>query len=516
MIRRRNRTGAISEAGRPPGPPSRPAWLAMGLIAALLLADRLLVQPSMIRLMSDAPVINVAGRQRMLSQRLAKAALAVSVTRSGERARHLDELRRVLELWARSHRGLRRGDAFRSLPGRNSESIRRAFDALEPDYRRMRDAASTIIRGGSGWGEEAEAALHVILEAEDDYLWRMDVIVGLYEREARGRVDRLLQTGWAMTATNLIGLLVVALLILRPWARLIREQFAELRDARDELERRVRERTASLERANEALRIESRERERADRRHRELLERFSHVSRTNVIGEMATGLAHELNQPLGAIANYAEGCLVALERPRPAIGEVRAALDRILAMTLRAGEIIRRIRRFVSRQGPAVERVEPNALVAEVADLLRGEVERLGIALRTELAPDLPGVECDPVQVQQVLVNLVRNATDAVRAMGVEAPQIVMATVRGGPGQVSFEVSDNGEGIAGGRERQVFDAFFSTRADGMGMGLAISRTIVEAHQGRIEFESEPGVGTVFRVSIPSDGRDDAGTDGLHR
>jgi C4-dicarboxylate-specific signal transduction histidine kinase len=480
----------------------------------LLLADRLIVQPATVRLMTDAPVINVAGRQRMLSQRLAKAALAASASRPEERGRHLDELRGVLELWARSHRGLRQGDEARSLPGRNSEAIRRAFDALEPDYRRMRDAASTIVRGGP---EGGEAALAVILEAEDAYLARMDAIVGLYEREARDRIDHLLRTGWALTALNLAGLLAVALLILRPWARLIRVQFSELRDARDEQERRVRERTASLERANEQLRLESRERERADRRHRALLEQFSQVSRTNVIGEMASGLAHELNQPLGAIANYAEGCLVALGRPRPATDEVRAALERILAMTLRAGEIIRSIRRFVSRRDADVEPVDPNALVAEVAGLLRGDADRLRIDLQTELAPDLPNVLGDPVQLQQVLVNLVRNAIDAVLVAEVDRPRVVMATRRVDPGQVSLEVSDNGEGIAEDRKRRVFDAFFSTRADGMGMGLAISRTIVEAHQGRIAFESGPGLGTTFRVTIPGDGRDDdAGTDGLPR
>lgn len=516
MGRRQGGPGPPAEHDRPRWPPGRPAWLALAAIAAVLLADQLLVQPAMIRLTTDAPVINVAGRQRMLSQRLAKAALALSVSRPEGRGRHLNELRRVLDLWVRSHRGLRQGDASRSLPGRNSEAIHRALDALEPDYGRMHDAASTILRAGADGGKDAEVALAIILDAEGPYLTRMDAIVGLYEREARGRVARLRRIGWALTALNLAGLFAFGLLILRPWARLIRRQFAELRDARDELERRVEERTASLERANEQLRLESAERALADRRHRALLEQFSQVARTNVIGEMASGLAHELNQPLGAIANYAEGCLVALDRRRPEAEELRSALERILAMTLRAGEIIRRIRRFVCRRGPVVEPVEPNALVAEAAELLRGDAERLGIRLRMALAPGLPGVEGDPVQLQQVLVNLVRNAIDAIRSAEVERPQIVMATRRDESGAVAFEVSDNGEGIAEDRKPRVYDAFFSTRADGMGMGLAISRTIVEAHQGRIACESEPGVGTIFRVTIPPGGRDDAGTDGLHR
>jgi two-component system sensor kinase FixL len=132
------------------------------------------------------------------------------------------------------------------------------------------------------------------------------------------------------------------------------------------------------------------------------------------------------------------------------------------------------------------------------------------------LAPELPNLWGDPVQVQQVLVNLVGNAFEALDASESVAPTVVVQTRRVPSGAVEFRVSDNGEGIPQERLAQVFDAYFSTRAGGMGMGLAISRSIVEAHQGRIAVESVPGVATTFRFTLPVGGGDDAGPSGVHR
>ncbi|MHC5543632.1 sensor histidine kinase, partial [Singulisphaera rosea] len=261
---------------------------------------------------------------------------------------------------------------------------------------------------------------------------------------------------------------------------------------------------------------ESRERALAEERHRVVLEQFGHVARTSTIGEMATGLAHELNQPLGAIANYTEGCLVALESTGPETLPVREALRKVLATTLRAGQIVSRIRRFVTRHEPIRESVDPNRLVADVEEFVRDEVQRHGISLETRLASDLPWVWADPVQIQQVLVNLVRNAVDASLAAKVQAPSVVMWTRIAPSGRPELGVTDHGEGIPDDRFAQIFDAYFSTRAQGMGMGLAISRTIVEGHGSRIDVESEPGVRTTFRFTLRPAGVDDAGTDGLRR
>jgi signal transduction histidine kinase len=396
------------------------------LVALLVLLNQVLVQPPLLQLATDAPVINVAGRQRMLSQRLAKAALALEAASSdADRRRHRAELAGVLGLWTASHRALRQGDRARSLPGRNSAAVRQAFDDLEPYFAPMRDAAARLARS-------------------DDAVARED-----------------------------IGAIL----------------------AREVCQRAL-----------------------AEQRHRTLLEQFSHAARTTTIGEMASGLAHELNQPLGAIANYAEGCLVALDAPRPALGEIKAALEKLLATTLRAGQIIQRIRRFVTRQEVGREPFEPNRVALEAAELLGDEAQRRAITLKLDLAPELRKIQGDPVQVQQVLVNLVGNALDALAASESAEPTVVMQTRRAGSDGVEFRVSDNGEGIPEEHLAKVFDAYFSTRAGGMGMGLAISRTIVEAHRGRIAVESVPGSWTTFRFTLPVACVDDADArpDGVHR
>jgi two-component system, LuxR family, sensor kinase FixL len=481
-------------------PLTRRYLAALVLVGSLLLLDRALVQPPLFRLLTDAPVINLSGRQRMLSQRLAKAALALqSADGAPDRERRRDELEATLRLWTSSHDQLRRS---------NTAEINAAFDDLEPFYRRIRADAERLLTVDEG--ATTRASLASLLAAEPEYLPRMDRIVGLYEREAQARVDRLIWTGWGVTALLLVALAGIGRFVLRPAARVIERQVAELRDARDQLETRVRERTRELEQAN-------RDRAAAEERQRALIEQFSHVARTTVVGEIASGLAHEISQPLGAIANYAEGCLVALDAPEPALGEIRAALGKVLATTLRAGAIVKRIRRFVTRHGTTRERFDPNPLARDVEEFFRDEAQRLNVTLRLELAPDLPCLHGDPVQVQQVLVNLARNALDALAVSQPLDPTVVLWTAVVGDGTVEFGVRDNGEGIPGDRLGHIFDAYFSTRDEGMGMGLAISRTIVVAHQGRIDVDSEPGKGATFRVTLPvaSAEADEEGADGLH-
>lgn len=475
------------------------------LVAGLIVANQVLVQPSLSQLTSDAPVINVAGRQRMLSQRLSKAALALQLatTRKETQAR-LDELTTLLELWVRSHNGLLHGDRELSLPGQNNPQINAAFADLQPAWSGMCQATRGILtllsNNETPAAAEMESHLQRILALEPEYLQKMDHIVGLYEQEARSRVQSLRGTGWALSAVSVGVLLTLWLSMLRPAVALIRRQFNALSAARDELESRVQARTAELETAYSDLKNESAERALAEEKQRELSQQLHRVARLSTMGEMATGLSHELNQPLAAIANYQEGCLVYLGRDDPPLPDIRDVISRSLAMCLRAGDIIKRIRSFVQRSEPEHERVCPKKILDEVQAMCAETARGRGILMEFRAAPDLQLVTADVVQIQQVIVNLVQNAMDAVA--DADQPVVCVEVRTGNRGETVFRVTDNGEGIPADRLPQVHDAFFSTRANGMGMGLAISRSILEAHQTRFEIESRVGKGSTFQFRLP--------------
>lgn len=484
--------------------------LGLGLVAALVVVNQWIVQPPLVRLMTDAPLINIAGRQRMLSQKLAKTALALEMASNTPEAQQARvELSEVLELFSSSQENLVQNETARSARWDSNGEILDEFQQLQPAFDQIRTGAVRVIN--SAEPAETHDSRTQILQAEAAFLPRMEKIVGLYERQARAHVDRLIVIGWMLALLVLFALGGIGWFLLRPTARIIDRQVVELRKARDELELRVAERTREL--AEEVER-----RSTAEERQRTMLQQFSRVARTNTIGEMASGLAHELNQPLGAIANYAEGCLVALQHAEPAIDEVRAALDKLRATTLRAGAIVKRIRQFVTRAEMTREPFDPARLVQDVVEFLHDDSTRRGITLRAELAPELPYPWADSVQIQQVLVNLVRNAIDAIVAAKPQpvTPVIVIRVTPARSGGVEFAVIDNGEGIPADRLAQIFDAYFSTRDEGMGMGLAISRTILETHDTRFVVESDPGVGTTFRFTLSSAVATDARTDSLHR
>ena len=479
--------------------------LALSIAATLVLFNEAIVQPSLLRLMTDAPLINVAGRQRMLSQRLAKAALVIERERESARSRPLEELSSVHRIWSASHASLSAGRAGASSAGANSPEVKNAFEQIDPVFSRLKEAARTLVEVASKEGanrDEIRRYTGLILANEPEYLERMEQVVGFYEEESRKRVGELRMIGIVVTSLILVALFAIGRWVLRPAVGLIRLHVAELRRARLELEDRVEQRTRQFEEAKE--------------RHLKLVEQLGHADRTTMIGEMASSLAHELNQPLGAIANYAEGCLIALKSPTPALGEVSSAIERLLESTLRAGRIIGQVRRFVTRHGPNREWFDPNRTVAVVEEILTAEAARAGIVVLVKPAPQLPLLWGDPAQIEQVLINLVRNAFESLRQSQVDCPKVIMRTEPDDKNGVMFEVEDNGEGIGPSELNRVFDAYYSTRADGMGMGLAICRSIVEAHHGQLRVKSAQGTRTVFQFIIPVSGDDDAECDGLRR
>lgn len=251
------------------------------------------------------------------------------------------------------------------------------------------------------------------------------------------------------------------------------------------------------------------ERQVTEARLQELQSELVHISRLSAMGEMASTLAHELNQPLSAIANYMKGSRRLLESVDGEVAQrVRDALDKAAAQALRAGEIIRRLRDFVSR-GESERQVENLAkLVEEASALALVGAKQHGIRVRFQFDPRADLVIADRVQIQQVLLNLMRNAVEAMTES--DRRELVLSTQALPDQMVEVAVADTGPGIAEEVATQLFRPFVTTKREGMGVGLSISRTIVDAHGGRIWVEPNPGGGTVFRFTVRSVTKEEAG------
>lgn len=243
------------------------------------------------------------------------------------------------------------------------------------------------------------------------------------------------------------------------------------------------------------------ERQATEARLQELQSELTHISRLSAMGEMASTLAHELNQPLSAIANYLRGARRFLEKPHADRMVVVNALDKAADQALRAGDIIRRLRAFVAR-GEEQRSVELVAkLVEEASALALVGAKELGVQVSYRLDQNVPAVMVDRVQIQQVLVNLIRNAVDAMA--GSSRRELVITARAAGNDMVEISVADTGTGIDPAIADGLFDPFRTTKPEGMGVGLSISRTIVEAHGGRISVDPSTGRGAVFRFTLPS-------------
>jgi two-component system sensor kinase FixL len=231
-------------------------------------------------------------------------------------------------------------------------------------------------------------------------------------------------------------------------------------------------------------------------------ERLTHVARLSTMGEMATGLAHEINQPLTAIATYAQAAVRLMDAAGGADpAELRGALVQITAQALRAGEVIRRLRGFVKNRAARTETLDMNRLIEDVRVLAEADARASDVRLTLELAPGLPPVGADPVQIQQVLLNFVRNAIDALLETPGAKREVILRTGRNGP-DVEVAVIDRAGGIPPEVALQLFNPFFTTKATGTGLGLAISRSIIRAHRGTLGHRPTPGGGTTFHFSLP--------------
>ena len=233
-----------------------------------------------------------------------------------------------------------------------------------------------------------------------------------------------------------------------------------------------------------------------------MLQRLTHVSRLATMGEMAAGIAHELNQPLTAIASYAQACDWLLARGSTDTAEIRDALQQITAQGLRAGEIIRRLRNLVRTPDALRVVTDVNELIEELRALALTDARAHNVRLTLELAPGLEPVVANRVEIQQVVLNLVRNAIEALESVPPERRDITLRTAPGADSNVELSVIDSGPGVDAAIVDRLFDPFVTTKAAGAGLGLAISRSIVEAHKGTLRYRPAGAGGACFVLLLP--------------
>jgi len=227
---------------------------------------------------------------------------------------------------------------------------------------------------------------------------------------------------------------------------------------------------------------------------------LAHISRLTMIGELTASIAHEVNQPLAAVVTNANACLLWLDRASPNLDEAREAVRRIIRDGNRGSNVIARIRDLVRKLRPTSEQLDINDVVREIMKLTRADMQ--GVMLQLELAENLPRVAADRVQLQQVLLNLVMNAIDAMKLVTHRARTLCIHTRDCEGRAVLVSVKDSGVGLNPGQLEQLFDTFYTTKPEGLGMGLSISRSIIEGHGGRLWAEINHGPGATFQFSLP--------------
>jgi C4-dicarboxylate-specific signal transduction histidine kinase len=231
--------------------------------------------------------------------------------------------------------------------------------------------------------------------------------------------------------------------------------------------------------------------------------RLLNVSRMATIGEMAAGVAHELNQPLTAIANYAQACERLLARPGADLSELREACRQMTVQTTRAADIIRRLRALACSRHSERAPASVNALVTELRELIQTDAVVHGVELSLDLAANLPQVLVDCDQIQQVILNFVRNALDAFALRPIDKPELVIRTSLATHQEVELAVIDNGPGLPPEVMPRLFDPFFSTKENGTGLGLAISNTIARTHGGSVGYRPSQPTGACFYILLPT-------------
>ena len=282
----------------------------------------------------------------------------------------------------------------------------------------------------------------------------------------------------------LVAALIIITVVWATWIEvLVNRRTKELSDTNLELERQI----------NERIRAE----EEAHHRRAEL----AHVDRLNTMGEMASGFAHELNQPLAAIINFARGCMRRINKQQCDDQMILDTLDQVTRQATRAGEVIKHIRTFVRKEEPERTMANINDVIKEALAFLKDDTARKGIQIVQKLEPDLPPVMIDHIQVEQVILDLFRNAIEAMEEYSSGPAKLDILTQRSEKGEIIVTVIDNGPGFTSDQDT-MFDPFVTTKTNGLGLGLSISRSIVEAHGGRLQVSANQDNGAALTFTLP--------------
>jgi C4-dicarboxylate-specific signal transduction histidine kinase len=270
-----------------------------------------------------------------------------------------------------------------------------------------------------------------------------------------------------------------------------------LRRARDELEVRVAERTAEIKR-------QMAEQRRTEETLQATRAELARAARITTIGELTASIAHEVNQPLAAVVANADACVAWLSRETPDLAEARSAAERATQGATRASEVIVRIRSLITKATPEKSKVQINQVIEQTAAVAERQAANNHVAIKLELSPDLPVVVGDSIQLQQVILNLVVNGIEAMTTVTDRPKMLILRTEPENKNQIRVSVQDTGIGLTEEVKGRLFEPFFTTRSKGMGMGLSISRSIIEAHGGRLWAESNGSDGATFQFTLPNE------------
>jgi C4-dicarboxylate-specific signal transduction histidine kinase len=411
-----------------------------------------------------------------------------------------------------------------SIPGFDDYFESRSIEIVRGREWYMRGDELDLERVTKGWKEKTDRALNggyagFRLSADTAWLDKRDWKAFCeYEKEVNesiGNTSMLALCSYPLPGTGAAEILDVTcthqFAIARrnkKWELMesseLKQSKAEILRLNNNLERRVMERTRQLTTVNEELRRQMGERHRAEEALRTAQAELAHVTRATAMGELAASIVHEVTQPLTGIVTNGNACLHWLAGAPPNIQKARNAVERIIRDSDRATEVIHDIRALAQKAPARQEPVDMNDLISRTLTFVSGEMTMNQIELQTELAVDLPSVLGDRVQLQQVLLNLTMNAIESMSSITGRARVLTIRSERRqAPATVAVEVRDSGIGLDPQKADRLFDAFFTTKPQGMGMGLSICRTIISAHGGSLSNTNNADQGATFEFALPA-------------